>query len=475
LRYDAAGRLVHVLADDNTTVLVTHTYGEHRNRLSTYEGGLRTYYVWSAGAVIAEFVEHDTTPNQLRWSKNYVYFDGSLLAVQSAEGGDAEYLEFHHPDRLGSRLISSPTRGDQFEQTTLPFGNTFGAESGDVDRKAFAGYDRSFPTGLDYVVNRFYSAQQGRFTQVDPIGFGASSLDTPQSLNLYAYVNNDPVNQTDPDGLTGFLWPSFFSFGIGFGWGGQSGFGIRTIVNGQYFSNWFWFGGPPQPAPPPPPPPIIHTPVSSNTSSNSVSTGSVQTTTMTTDVDFSHVLSDEALSRERFMFATFVNASFQGDGYQSVVLPASEADLQKYMKHGPYLDGECAKFPQVVAWANLIKIGQTDTWKEGPRVVDSPRLQRGTIIASGWNANRRYPGESSGNHVAIFLYFIDPRDPFKGFAVIEQVDGEVDIDYKTNRQVNYYYSHPEWYAVVLTKPEKVEPPKPRTPAPARRGRGRRGE
>jgi hypothetical protein len=40
-------------------------------------------------------------------------------------------------------------------------------------------------TGLDYAVNRFYSSQQGRFAQVDPIGMAAVSLDNPQSLNLY--------------------------------------------------------------------------------------------------------------------------------------------------------------------------------------------------------------------------------------------------------------------------------------------------
>jgi RHS repeat-associated protein len=56
-------------------------------------------------------------------------------------------------------------------------------------------------TGLDYAVNRHYDPQQGRFTQVDPAGMGATSLVNPQSLNLYAYCTNDPINHTDPDGL----------------------------------------------------------------------------------------------------------------------------------------------------------------------------------------------------------------------------------------------------------------------------------
>jgi len=50
-------------------------------------------------------------------------------------------------------------------------------------------------------VNRFYSAQQGRFTQVDPIEMDAASLDDPQTLNLYSYCGNDPMNHIDPEGL----------------------------------------------------------------------------------------------------------------------------------------------------------------------------------------------------------------------------------------------------------------------------------
>jgi RHS repeat-associated protein len=464
MQYDAAGRLVKVLADDGTTPLVTHTYAENRQRLSTYEAGVRTYYVWGRSEVIAEFVETDVAPNSLRWSKNYIYFDGGLLATQTSGGGNLEVLEFHHPDRIGTRVVSSPTRGEHFEQVTLPFGTIFGAESGGPDRRSFAGLDRSFPTGLDYAVNRYYSAAQGRFTQVDPLGTGASRLDTPQSLNLYSYANNDPVNSTDPDGLTAFLWPSFFSFGIGFGWGGTSGFGIRTIVNGQYFSGWLWFGGPPQPKPPEPPP-IIQTPVSSaNVGTQVASTGGAQTSSVTTEVDLSHILSDEALAYERFgSFEgggsfTFTAVAYQGSQYKAVVLPATEQDLEKYMKHGQYgSDGQCAKFPQEVAWANNIKLDKTATWKEGRRVVDSPNIKRGTVIASGW-VNGKYPGyDGSGNHVAIFLRFVDPRDPFKGFYVIEQVRGKVGIALK-NSSDRDYYTNPEWYAIVRSTAEPVKPP-----------------
>jgi hypothetical protein len=43
-------------------------------------------------------------------------------------------------------------------------------------------------------------------SQVDPAGMIATSLVNPQTLNLFAYCANDPINHTDPSGL------GFFSF-----------------------------------------------------------------------------------------------------------------------------------------------------------------------------------------------------------------------------------------------------------------------
>ena len=89
----------------------------------------------------------------------------------------------------------------------MPYGTAIGAGITGNNRR-FTSYDRSTTTKLDYAVNRSYNAGLGRFTQVDPIGMGATSLSDPQSLNLYAYCGNDPINQTDPSGL--FSWKSFF-------------------------------------------------------------------------------------------------------------------------------------------------------------------------------------------------------------------------------------------------------------------------
>ncbi len=208
-QYDAAGRLIKVRKDNqgNVQTVVTYTYGASRERLIAQEGDEysvnRTYYAWEAGSVIAEYV--DSVNNTLFWTKNYIYMNGALLATQE-NAGTSERVQFDHPDQLGTRIVTNPSDGTFFEQNTLPFGTALESESSGAINNRFTSYDRSTTTKLDYAVNRFYDSAQGRFTTVDPIKMGATNLLNPQSLNLYAYCKNDPVNRTDPFGLDDFTY-----------------------------------------------------------------------------------------------------------------------------------------------------------------------------------------------------------------------------------------------------------------------------
>jgi len=206
-QYDAANRLVKVKADDNVTVLASYTYGDRNERLVAEEGGLRTYYAGEGGTILSEYVESgaSTTPG---WSKSYVYLGGRLLSEVTPNGG-GESVQYHHPDRLGTRVVTNPSTGSSFEQVALPFGTALAAESTGSTTRRFTSYDRSATTGLDYAVNRQYDSQQGRFTQVDPIGVQSVDLSEPQTLNLYTYCANDPVNHFDSDGL---FWGKLFGF-----------------------------------------------------------------------------------------------------------------------------------------------------------------------------------------------------------------------------------------------------------------------
>lgn len=63
----------------------------------------------------------------------------------------------------------------------------------------FTGKERDTETGLDYFGARYMSSAQGRFTSPDK-PFADQHHEDPQSWNMYGYVRNNPLKNTDPDG-----------------------------------------------------------------------------------------------------------------------------------------------------------------------------------------------------------------------------------------------------------------------------------
>jgi RHS repeat-associated protein len=68
----------------------------------------------------------------------------------------------------------------------------------------FTGKERDSESGNDYFEARYYSSAMGRFispdwtAKVEPVPY--AKLDDPQTLNLYAYVGNNPMTRDDDDG-----------------------------------------------------------------------------------------------------------------------------------------------------------------------------------------------------------------------------------------------------------------------------------
>lgn len=202
--YDAANRLSKV-KDQNGVTIESYAYGPSNQRLVTYYGdrgaARKTYYIWNGGSVVAEYSETDASPTSPQWSKNYVYMGGRLLSSQEPGTSGGEYVRYYHPDHRGTQMVTNASDTSYILQRTLPFGTALSSESVGVPvGPRFTSYDRSATTGLDYAVNRYYDPSMGRFTQVDPAGMRAADLSSPQTLNMYAYCGNDPVNHTDPDG-----------------------------------------------------------------------------------------------------------------------------------------------------------------------------------------------------------------------------------------------------------------------------------
>jgi RHS repeat-associated protein len=77
------------------------------------------------------------------------------------------------------------------------FGELLAAQGTRSSALQYTGEQKDVDTGLVYLRARWYDSATGRFTTRDPFpGF----VVLPQTLHPYVYVNNNPVNLTDPSG-----------------------------------------------------------------------------------------------------------------------------------------------------------------------------------------------------------------------------------------------------------------------------------
>jgi RHS repeat-associated protein len=250
LQYDAAGRLARVLEDvevfggthfpvSPVVSVETYTYGADRRRLvaergtfepTVVEGGThisvahppvprpheRTYYAWDRNAVIAEYTEAEASSWEPKWSRSYVYLRERLLATLTP-GSNEILVQYSHPGRSGTRLVTAEADDTVAHRITLPYGTVLDADTMGTAGRIFESYDRGSFTGLDYAVNRYYEPRLGRFTQVEPLGMQVTDVSDPQRLNLYNYVGNDPINRTESLGTDEGTKASWLGIALGGG------------------------------------------------------------------------------------------------------------------------------------------------------------------------------------------------------------------------------------------------------------------
>jgi RHS repeat-associated protein len=105
------------------------------------------------------------------------------------------------PDHQGSiREMTDSSGNIVYQQTYDPYGNPAHLQgSGSQPDFGYQGYYFHQRSGLNLTARRAYSPKFGRFLNRDPVKEKGGS-------NLFAYVDNDPINSTDPSGLQGVWW-----------------------------------------------------------------------------------------------------------------------------------------------------------------------------------------------------------------------------------------------------------------------------
>ena len=180
--YDADNRLRSANASGTAATLSW----DAGNRLrQTMIGGTTTNLLYDGERLVAEY---DAGGNLLR---RYVHGPGIDEPLVKYEGTGTTSRSWYYADHLGSIVATADATGTASATFNYgPFGELGSTTPG---RFGYTGQQYFAPLGLYHYKARFYSPALGRFLQPDPIGYVAA-------INLYTYVENDPVSNTDPSG-----------------------------------------------------------------------------------------------------------------------------------------------------------------------------------------------------------------------------------------------------------------------------------
>jgi RHS repeat-associated protein len=133
-------------------------------------------------------------------------WQGKLLGTFAGTTYSQSNWSFALNDWLGTKREIIKAGADSRSFFSGPFGD-FLSQNGsgsDPSEEHFTGKERDIESSLDYFPARYYNSYLGRFMAPDwegipaPVPYGL--LDNPQTLNLYSYVENNPLTNTDPDG-----------------------------------------------------------------------------------------------------------------------------------------------------------------------------------------------------------------------------------------------------------------------------------
>ncbi len=174
----------------------------------TAAGNEKDYILGPGGEQVTEVTQD--ADGSIWWQRTYVYAGGALFATYDpvADTPNQPLPSFRFTDWLGTLRASTDAYGAlQSICDGLPYGNGEGCGGNTPDPRYFSNKERDQETFNDYFGARYYESLNGRFltpdwsAKVEPVPY--AKLDNPQSLNLYAYVGNNPLTGVDSDGHFG--------------------------------------------------------------------------------------------------------------------------------------------------------------------------------------------------------------------------------------------------------------------------------
>lgn len=185
--YDTENRLTNVSYSGGSATYTYYANGLRKSK--SVNGTITNYHYDNFGNLVRESNSSGATKNL------YCYSPQGKLLCENINGSSY----FVHDNYRGDVITLTDEDGDISAQYYYdPWGNQLTYSDSVTQPFRYAGYYYDAETGLYYCKGRYYSPRLRRFLTRDSVG----NIDTggPQTLNLYSYVGNNPVNYTDPTG-----------------------------------------------------------------------------------------------------------------------------------------------------------------------------------------------------------------------------------------------------------------------------------
>ena len=169
----------------------TYTYDENGIRTSKTVDGVTTYYNTKDGVILSQtdgentwYFQYDTSGTPLGFVLNgtqYFYITNQMNDVLAITDTNGDIVGNYEYDAWGKVLTANT---DLAKQNPL----------------RYRGYYYDNETGYYYLQSRYYDSNICRFINSDVAEISQMAKDVPVGTNLFAYCNNNPVNNSDPTG-----------------------------------------------------------------------------------------------------------------------------------------------------------------------------------------------------------------------------------------------------------------------------------
>jgi RHS repeat-associated protein len=256
--------LNRMLASGYNNSTTTYAYDQSGARVLQVSTTSTTYYPSKYFSLAS------TTSGGASWatSTNYIWLGDTLLATidqklyNSAATG-SPITRYVHPDHLGSTNVVTDASGSVVQLLDYyPYGAMRVSSSTypTNEKRQYIGQYADAQTNLSYLNARFYDGQRGQFLSEDPVTLAVGDpsllkqytgketqayLNDPQALNIYNYVQDNPLTLKDPSGLTylqigytqakGSIFSSggirFDQYGIDYFGGAGTGLGVEKGID----------------------------------------------------------------------------------------------------------------------------------------------------------------------------------------------------------------------------------------------------